>query len=63
MKNISFLSENFLFLEVRFSINMYMYLNRHVFVMTYFLTIFTCMDMLIQSSRHCAFFFFFFFFK
>ena len=29
MKNISFLSENFQFLEVKFSI----YLNRHVFVM------------------------------
>ena len=30
MKNISFLSENFLFLEVKFSI----YLNRRVFVMS-----------------------------
>ena len=29
MKNISFLSENFQFLEVKFSI----YMNRHVFVM------------------------------
>ena len=29
MKNISFLSENFQYLEVKFSI----YLNRHVFVM------------------------------
>ena len=29
MKNMSFLSENFQFLEVKFSI----YLNRHVFVM------------------------------
>ena len=29
MKNISFLSENFHFLEVKFSL----YLNRHVFVM------------------------------
>ena len=31
MKNISFLSENFQFLEVKFSI----YLNRRVFVMTF----------------------------
>ena len=31
MKNISFLSDNFPFLEVKFS----MYLNRRVFVMTY----------------------------
>ena len=31
MKNISFLSENFKFLELKFS----MYLNRHVFVMCY----------------------------
>ena len=29
MKNISFLSENFQFVEVKFSV----YLNRHVFVM------------------------------
>ena len=32
MKNISFLSENFQFFEVKFSI----YLNRHVFVMENF---------------------------
>ena len=31
MKNISFLSENFQFLEVKLSI----YLNRHFFVMSY----------------------------
>ena len=31
MKNMSFLSENFQFLEVKFSI--YMYLNRRVFIM------------------------------
>ena len=31
MKNISFLSENFQFLEVKFSL----YLNRRVFVMLY----------------------------
>ena len=37
MKNIRVLSENFQFLEVKFSI----YLNRHVFVMIFFFCIFT----------------------
>ena len=35
MKNISFLSENFQFLEVK----LYIYLNRHVFVMIFTLLI------------------------
>ena len=34
MKNISFLSEHFQFLEVKFSV----YLNRHVFVMSVAIT-------------------------
>ena len=36
MKNITFLSENFQFLEVKFSV----YLNRRVFVMSWIKTVF-----------------------
>ena len=55
MKNIRFfLSENFMFLEVKFSI----YLNRRVFVMANCITCATCKHVLklkIQGGRHLFF--------